>query len=263
MRTDTRPLLFLGLVAVLSIPFFAIGGLREGIGIGAMRLPTSAAMVVLPGLVAAGLMWRDGGTTAVTALVRRVVDSPPARSRWYVITAGLFPLSSLLAVLIASRATDAPSGLPLSLVAAPVLVAVFTLAAVCEEMGWTGYATDPLIERFGIVGAGVALGMFWAIWHLIPLAQAGHSPGWMVGWFITTVAARVVIVAVYDRSGGAVGTAVVAHAMLNLSNAYSPALDTVEFMGSLAVLTTGAAVAVSLFPRRDPLCDSHGGFRQK
>lgn len=263
MRTNTRPLLFLALVAGLSVPFIALGGLRDGIGIGAMRLPASAVMVVLPGLVAAGLMWRDGGTTAVTALVRRVVDSPPARLRWYAITAGLFPLSSLLAALITSWATDAPSGLPLSLVAAPVLVAVFTLAAVCEELGWTAYATDPMIERFGVVGAGVALGMFWAVWHLIPLAQAGHSLGWMVGWFVNTVAARVVIVAVYNRSGGAVGTAVVAHAMINLSNAYSPALDSAAFMGSLAVLTTGAAVAVSLFPRHGLLCDSHGGLRRK
>lgn len=263
MRTDTRPLLFLGLVGGLSVPFFALGGLRDGIGIGAMRLPASAVMVVLPGLVAAGLMWRDGGTTAVTALVRRPADSPPARLCWYAITAGLFPLSSLLAALVASWVHGTPPGPPLSFVAAPVLVLVFTLAAVCEELGWTAYATDPLVERFGVVGAGVGLGMFWAVWHLIPLAQAGHSLGWTVGWVVTTVAARLVIVAVYDRSGGAVGTAIVAHAMLNLSNAYSPALDTAVFMGSLAVLTTGAAVAVSLFPRHGLECDSHGGPRQE
>lgn len=126
-----------------------------------MRLPASAVMLVLPGLVAAGLSWRDGGRVAVTALLRRAVDRPPARWRWYALAAGLFPVLSLPAFAVTIMCTGAPSALPLPLIAAPALLAVFMVAAVCEELGWTAYAADPLIERFGVVGAGAVLGVFW------------------------------------------------------------------------------------------------------
>jgi membrane protease YdiL (CAAX protease family) len=35
------------------------------------------------------------------------------------------------------------------LLAAPLLLLVFLVPAVGEEMGWTGYATDPLQDRWG------------------------------------------------------------------------------------------------------------------
>ncbi|MET7770511.1 hypothetical protein [Nocardia sp. NPDC005366] len=92
------------------------------------------------------------------------------------------------------------------------------------------------------------------MWHLIPLAQAGHSLEWMAGWFVTTVAARVFMVAVYDGSGGAVGTAIVTHAMINLADAYTPTLDSALFMGTLAGLAVCAATATAtaLRARHEP-----------
>ncbi|MEU1631105.1 CPBP family glutamic-type intramembrane protease [Streptomyces sp. NPDC020096] len=46
---------------------------------------------------------------------------------------------------------------------------VFLLAAACEELGWSGYATDPMLRRWGLLTTGVLLGGFWGLWHVVPL----------------------------------------------------------------------------------------------
>jgi membrane protease YdiL (CAAX protease family) len=45
---------------------------------------------------------------------------------------------------------------------APVLFASFFLGAILEEIGWTGYATGPLQERYGVFRAGLIIGAVWA-----------------------------------------------------------------------------------------------------
>jgi membrane protease YdiL (CAAX protease family) len=55
------------------------------------------------------------------------------------------------------------------------LFCVFLVAAVCEELGWSGYALGPMQSRLGEVLAGLAIGLVWALWHFVPLAQAGQS----------------------------------------------------------------------------------------
>lgn len=240
------PWRFLGWVAGVSLPFFVLGAVGGEVGIGSMRLPASAVMVVVPGAVAVGLCWREGGGAAVAGLLRRLVDRPRPPWRWYVLAAGVFPAVSVLAQAVAEQARGAPASPPLPLVMVPAVAVVFVLAAACEELGWTAYATAPLLERAGVVGTGVVLGLSWAVWHLIPLLQAGHPPSWIVGWVVTTVAARMIIVAVYVRTG-AVGTAITAHAMLNLAQSCTPALNAPVTMAVSAAAV--AAVAAALIAR--------------
>ncbi|GIH50012.1 hypothetical protein SAMN05421833_11893 [Microbispora rosea] len=103
----------------------------------------------------------------------------------------------------------------ISLIEVPLLFAVFLVAAACEEAGWTAYATDPLSTRWSLPVTGVILGVTWAVWHLIPYAQAGHGPLWIAGQCLHTVALRVVIVSLYLRSASVL-TAVVCHAASNV-----------------------------------------------
>ena len=151
--------------------------------------------------------------------------------------------------LVARWTGQVSTALPLSLVAAPIVCVVFAFSATCEELGWTGYATDPLQQRFGELATGLGLGGYWALWHLIPLLQAGHPLWWIVGGFCGTVAARVLIVTLHNRTGHGVSAAIVLHTMLNVTSAYTPGLDQAVSTIITGVLTAAAAIVLLLGTR--------------
>ena len=51
-----------------------------------------------------------------------------------------------------------PADVTVAILQAPVLFAAFFLGAILEEIGWTGYATGPLQERYGVLRAGLMIG---------------------------------------------------------------------------------------------------------
>ena len=97
------------------------------------------------------------------------------------------------------------------------LSVVFLVAALFEELGWSGYALDPLQTRFGVIQAGVLLGLVWATWHCLALIQAHRSAGWIGWWALWTVSARVVMTELYNRFGRSVFAMALFHAASNVS----------------------------------------------
>jgi hypothetical protein len=57
----------------------------------------------------------------------------------------------------------------------------------------------------------------WAIWHIVPLVQLHRSFVWIAWWCLGTVAARVLIVWLYNNTGKCVFAAAVFHTMMNVS----------------------------------------------
>ncbi|MEU5869093.1 MULTISPECIES: CPBP family intramembrane glutamic endopeptidase [unclassified Nonomuraea] len=238
-----HPVRFFVLVTVLSVPFYVLGAVSPAVRIGALDLPASATMFVLPVLAAAILARRDGGRGAVTALLARVVDRPAGRTRWYAAAASLPAAIGALSWIFGWLGGQAGSTLPTSPAALPLLLAAALAAAACEELGWTGYASDPLQRRFGTAGAGLLLGLFCGAWHVIPLVQAGHGAAWIGGWFLGTVAGRVVILGLRNASGG-VSAAILAHAMVNVTAAYVPDYDDPVVSTASGLLTAAAAAGI-------------------
>lgn len=94
---------------------------------------------------------------------------------------------------------------------------VFGVAAVFEEVGWSGLALDAMQERLSPVVAGLVLGAIWAAWHYVPLVQAGRSVGWIAWWTVFTVALRMILVTLYNGTGRSVPITVVCHAAANVA----------------------------------------------
>ena len=109
-----------------------------------------------------------------------------------------------------------PTPPPLTLAVVAMSVSFF-IAALGEEIGWTGYATEPILRRLGIVQTGVLLGLVWAVFHFILLAQVDRSLEWIAWWSLGTLSLRVVMVWLYSHAGDSVFAAVVFHTMINLS----------------------------------------------
>jgi len=220
MAQSKRFLGYFLLVFVLSTPFWLLGAQsddawRQAIPI---NLPISALMVVCPLIAAAILVYREQGSAGVKTLLRKALDYKRiSDKRWYVPTLLLMPL-----ITFASYALMRVVGMPLPephipLLMIPVLFVPFLVAAVSEEAGWQGYAFEPMQARWGALRASLALGVVWALWHVIPYFQAQQAPAWILWQCLNLVALRVLIVWIYNNTGQSVFAASLAHAMSNVS----------------------------------------------
>jgi uncharacterized protein len=219
-----QPSKFFVWVMALSTPFYMWGAIRPVRGL-PFGLPATAVMVVLPAAVATILTRRNRGGDAAWALWRRVGDVERIQStRWLAISLLCMPAVSLLgyAIMWVLR-MPLPTVISVPLVRLPMIFAVFFVGAVLEEIGWTGYATEPLQQQSGILGAGITIGAVWALWHLVPwwLGQA-HPLTWVCGQTLATIAMRIVMGWIYAFGGRSLLLAVLFHTMINTSYSLFP-----------------------------------------
>jgi uncharacterized protein len=220
------PWTFFGLVFILAVPFWLIGPVVQQRLIPndtPINLPLSALQFVCPTLAAAILVSRQQGAAGVKRLVARPFDWRRIRpALWYAPIFLLIPL--LLAVEYGvlramGRAVPLPA-FPVWLV--PVFFAAFFLPAACEEIGWSGYALEPLQARWSALGAGLLIGLVWAAFHVVPNTQVPHPPMWHIGQFGNTVALRVLLVWIYNNTRGSVFAATALHDMTNVGEFLFP-----------------------------------------
>lgn len=212
--------LYLVVVLAMSIPFWLLGLAGPTLPLG---LPLSALMFVVPG-AAAGLL----GARSRWRPARDHVERPVGSGRWWFVAIGLMPAVYAVAWLV--RAAFGIVGGPLELGAAPgAAVGVFVVAAFCEELGWTVYATPAARQVYSEARTGLLIGTAWAVWHVVPYLQAGHGGSWILWQCVVTIAARVILVAMFERAGRRLALATVFHASINLGllpvtpDFYSPA----------------------------------------
>ncbi|MDD3838572.1 MAG: CPBP family intramembrane metalloprotease, partial [Phenylobacterium sp.] len=234
---------FFALVLALSLPFWPLAALVAWQPL--PGLPLSALMAFAPAAAALILVLRREGLAAGRALIASGFDARKIPSPlWWAAAALTMP-----AVTLASLAL---SGAPqpwfdAHAVVAPLMLLAFFVAALGEELGWTAYATPPLAERWGPLAAGLAIGLFWALWHVIPFVQGGREWGWIFWQCLKSVAERVLMVQLFFRAGRSVFAVALFHAMSNTAAfatagggvLYDP-MPTALLLGALALAATAA-----------------------
>jgi membrane protease YdiL (CAAX protease family) len=210
------PLNFFLLVSALSIPFWSAGivtslQLLPG-------LPVSALSFICPAVAAAILMHRESGRAGIIELLKRSFDYDRVKAKvWYVPIVLLIPGANFLAYgLMRLIGLPLPSPEFPSLMA-PVLFFALFIAALGEELGWSGYVTDRMQNRWSALQTAILLGLLWAAWHIVPLLQVHRSPAWIAWWSLYTVASRVLMVWLYNNTGKSVFAEALYHAISNLS----------------------------------------------
>lgn len=101
------------------------------------------------------------------------------------------------------------------------------MAGLFEELGWTGFATPRLRQRYGVLQTGLLVGLPWAVWHILPALWLGFGSGTLSGAlsvasylmdpFLFLVGFRVLMVWVYDRTGGSLLMGMLMHMSLTSS----------------------------------------------
>lgn len=167
------------------------------------------AMLIGPSLTGVALTALLDGQAGLAALLARWRQWPVG-VWWYAVallttTLGLLIIGSILAfvspVFIPSLIASHDKGT----VAAFALV-IGGLAGFFEEIGWSGFATPRLLERYDRLKAGLILGVLWGTWHLLAdywgNAGAYGALYFVRGllWVVTLTAYRVLMVWVYSKT---------------------------------------------------------------
>jgi membrane protease YdiL (CAAX protease family) len=208
----------------------------------------SVAGLLLTGLVHG----RPGFRDLFTRMTRWRVDV-----RWYAVALLTAPLL-VTAVLLALSLTSLEF-LPRLLTASDkTTLLLFGIGwglvggGLLEELGWTGFAVPTLMLRYGVFGTGLVVGLLWGAWHyLIALwAISGTTPGAispsiflpaLIFYVGSLPAYRVLMVWVYDRTGGSMLLAMLMHASFSASMLTLEPLGLAAVPGSIWALVLAAA----------------------
>src|SRR5579884_1546798 len=224
MRTVSQSLLlpFFILVFALSLPFWIIGAVGASPE-GPTNIPLSIVGGFTPLVAAAILVFHKEGIRGVGRLLSRALDYKRITNKiWYLPTIFFLPALLLLSygVMLFLSLPLSSSSFPLELI--PLLLVAFFIEAIGEEVGWTGYAIDPLQNRWSAFGASLIVGAAGGLWHLVPLIEAYHNLAWIAGWFLGILAGRIILVWLYNNTGKSVFATILAHALFNAASSLLP-----------------------------------------
>jgi len=126
----------------------------------------------------------------------------------------------------------APTLFPSETPVAPIILAIpyFVLMLIIgggqEELGWRGYAQEPLQARMGILPASLVIGVIWGFWHLPLWFMAGdlHSSYSFMAFVLMTTSISIVYGWLYNASGRKLIPVLFFHAMNNTAAPLLPFL---------------------------------------
>ncbi|MEV1130600.1 CPBP family intramembrane glutamic endopeptidase [Agromyces sp. NPDC049794] len=214
-----RPLLFLGLLMVVTLPFYGLLAFDIPMP---FDLPPTLVTIVLPAIVATMMVAVEAGSSGIKRLWASLNPRLARKPRAWLAAFLLVPIAGVLDWLLRTwwGVGGAPEGPLTPWAMAPVYLLAFVVGAIPEEIGWSGYASGPLARRRGILAAGAIIGLVWSAWHWIPYVVEGRGLEWIVGQTLLTIGFRILMVWVFVRGGGTTLLACVIHALTNVLSLY-------------------------------------------
>jgi len=125
-----------------------------------------------PGLAGILLTYRDQDRKARRDFWQRALDIRRVHLRWIIFMLLLWPALHLLANgLSAALGSDAPASemvkeMTTQPLIIPVIVIMYFLQALLEDLGWRGYMLEKVLRSLSPVNAALLVGIFHAFWHL-------------------------------------------------------------------------------------------------
>jgi membrane protease YdiL (CAAX protease family) len=205
--------IFFVLTFVLSVPPYILAALVPQ----EMVMLAGLIIALAPITTALILAYRESRLDGVKTLLKRSFDYKRiTRKIWYVPIFFLMPVLFILALGTTTLVGESLPDTLLPVVAAPVAFLLFFIFALFEEIGWMGYAFDPIEERWNALGASLILGGLWAMWHIPLYILSGQDLVWTVAQLISLIAIRTLIVWIYNNTGKSVFAVILIHAVYNV-----------------------------------------------
>jgi uncharacterized protein len=126
-----------------------------------------------------------------------------------------------------------------SFVMIPLLFVLYFALAIGEEVGWMGYAVDPMQERWSALTTAIILGVVSGIGHVPSLVQEDFSLTYIaVGLPLTAIGFRILFVWIYNNTGRSLFAVIVFHAMSNVSSAFISTVAGIPLIAITVVIVT-------------------------
>jgi len=216
---------YFGLTLLFSLPAYVL------IALTGMNIILSPDMIfsfiplsVLAPLGASSyLTYKKGGWTAVKTLLRRSFDYTRIKERkGYMLFLLLIPILFLIG-WVAGNSLELemnPAPFPMILFMIPFIV--FFFAGLFEEIGWMGYAYEPMEQQHGTFKATLMLGVFWALWHVPMYIFLFPNVGMLIAQFVAVVMLRFSIVWLFENTNKSVFIAILIHTIYNVCMSIFP-----------------------------------------
>jgi membrane protease YdiL (CAAX protease family) len=243
---------FFGLTILFSLPVYIL------ITLTGMNIILSPEMVfafiplsVLSPLGAASyLTYKKGGWTAVKKLLGRSFDYKRIKKKkGYLLALLLMPLLYLISWRIAILLGMDLMPAPFPMIAFIILFIVFFFPALSEEIGWMGYAFEPMEEKYGTFKATLFLGIFWALWHLPFWYFVYPSIGLVAIQFFSVVMLRFIIVWFFKNTNQSIFITIMLHAVYNVCLSIFPFNFTLIAIG---FTVSALLIMTQMFKKKEP-----------
>jgi membrane protease YdiL (CAAX protease family) len=184
------PLKFFILTFSLATPFWVLNSLVKVEGL-PLEIPvTDLALAFMPLTASVILVYREEGPGDAKKLLKRIFDYKRIQQKiWYLPIVLLMPFLYVLiywSMRLIGLTLPAEPHIPLLTMA--LLFVLFFVLAEGEEIGWMGYAADPLQDRWSALTAGFILGLVSAIGHYPSMLEQGRDLTWMAWGTLGTLA---------------------------------------------------------------------------
>ena len=217
------PLIFFLIVFGLSIPFWIIEKFLNIKGL-PLDIPIMEIFAAFTPLVAACILVRKEEKGAIQKLLKRIFDfSKIKKKKWYLAIILLPLLIYLLIYLVMYlMGLSLPEKLHIPMLTMPIFFLFFFIGAVAEEVGYMGYAIDPVQARWSAFKASLIMGLPWAVWHYPSIIKQGHDLIWIAWGTLGTVAVRILIIWIYNNTKKSLFACILFHTIFNVGRILFP-----------------------------------------
>jgi len=235
-------IIFFVLTYIISWPFYIVAALAA-LGILPAELEymwyTGATAPLIAALI---LIYKEKKGEGIKNLFRRGFKYKISKKVWYIPTLFLLPIIFLIALglIFFVEGTSPNPALQFWLILP--MFAMFFFSALAEELGWRGYAFDPMQDRWKAFGATMILGPIWVIWHL-PLFISGiippGTPLGILGLCLALMGIEIFHTWIYVNTDKSIFTVILFHTVYNICTLFLP-----NFVAESGPLITGIIILI-------------------
>ena len=239
------PLAFFVLTFLFSIPFYILVVLASQNIVFApeMAFVFISLFALVPIAAALILTFRENGWDGAKKLLGRAFDLKRiVRKIWYAPTLFLLPFVFILALGLMVLIGKPIPAAQFPVVVLPVLFLAFFIMALGEEVGWMGYAFEPMQDRWNAFKATLVLGLIWAIWHVPLYIFLFTDPVFIVAQVLSLLGIRFLLVWIFNSTGKSVFAAILFHAVYNVTNGVLP---NYQVSAPLGIVITSSFVLIT------------------